>query len=52
MYFAEPAGEEPIRSGGSLRVALWAATAATIAVGLFAGTFIAATGEAGRALFP
>jgi NADH-quinone oxidoreductase subunit N len=52
MYFAEPAGEEPVRSGGSLRLALWAATAATVAVGLLASPFIGATSDAGRALFP
>jgi NADH-quinone oxidoreductase subunit N len=52
MYFAAPAGEGTVSASGSLRVALWAATAATILVGVWAAPFLGIAGQAGRALFP
>jgi NADH-quinone oxidoreductase subunit N len=51
MYFAEPVVDTPIGGGGAASVALWAATLATIAVGLAAWPFIQIAELAGQAFF-
>jgi NADH-quinone oxidoreductase subunit N len=51
MYFAEPVADAPVSGGGAARVALWAATLATIVIGLAAWPFIQLAGLAGQAFF-